>query len=115
MQYTGTGRLGDMDGSCCDLDLGDNRCGSDTCDLDFLFRIQNIGNEQVNLNAQTKGAGYYIDAHFINFVNCEELPTATAVAASNPLTFDIPSSSWSNTVSQILYCIVCCIFVHVLL
>ncbi len=99
VQYTGSGLLGD--GSCCDLELNENRCSAtETCDVDFLFRIQNIGNEEVNLNAQTKGAGLYIDANLINFVNCQQFPTTTSVVASNPLTFDIPSSSWSDTVSQ---------------
>ncbi len=99
MRYTGTGRL--ADGSCCDLELDENRCSpSETCDVDFLFRIQNIGNQEVNLNAQTKGAGLYIDSNLINFVNCQQFPTTTSVVASNPLTFDIPSSSWSDTVSQ---------------
>ncbi len=100
MQYTGTGRLDD--GSCCDLELGGSTCsGSETCDVEFIFSIRNIGDPAVSLASLTKGAGRYNDMNVINFGNCELFPTTTSVAAVNPLTFDVPTGDWSSTVSHI--------------
>ncbi len=100
MQYTGTGRL--SNGECCDLQLGGDVCSSgDVCDVQFIFGIQNIVNPMVNLNSLTKGAGRYDDMNVINFNNCEELRSTTSAVASNPLTFDIPTSDWASNVSDI--------------
>lgn len=97
VQYTGTGRL--SDGTCCDLELDTSCSPAETCDVQFVFRIRNIGDITVNLNPQTKGAGRYDNTNRLNFVNCAELPTTGQVVASNPLAFTIPSTNWTGTVS----------------
>ena len=97
VQYSNpTGRL--ANGDCCDLPSGQGCSRIETCDVQFIFTIQNF-DTSTTFHSQTLGAGRYDDVNEINFPNCGDLPSTTSAVASNPLTFVIPSGDWTGTVS----------------
>ena len=100
MQYSNSGgRL--ADGNCCDLESGQSCSPTEVCDVQFIFKIEN-SDSGTRYDSQTLGAGRYDNTNLINFNNCEELPThITSSAATNPLTYVIPSTDWTGTVSLI--------------
>lgn len=97
VQYANpTGRL--ANGQCCDLANGMFCHTGETCDVRIIFSPRNLDTNML-FGLETKAIGTYANTDLIDFPDCADLETFVTATVSNPLTFLIPSSQWTGSVS----------------